>query len=104
MIPSLRGWHEKYAGEGLVVIGNHYPEFGYEQDMENLKNAIVDLNVPYAVVQDNEGTNWRAYKNRYWPTMYLIDKNGHIRYIHIGEGNYKETEQAIIELLADPEK
>ena len=102
MIPSLREWHTKYADDGLVVIGNHYPEFDYESKLDNLKSAVEELNIPYAVVQDNDGSNWRAYKNRYWPTMYLIDKNGQIRYVHIGEGNYADTEAAIVALLAEP--
>jgi hypothetical protein len=101
VIPSLREWHEKYSSEGLVVIGNHYPEFGYERDLDNLKAAIIDLDVPYAVAQDNDGATWRAYRNRYWPTLYLIDKTGHIRYVHIGEGWYEETEAAIQTLLAE---
>jgi hypothetical protein len=86
---------------GLVIIGNHYPEFEYERDLDNLKQAVLDLEVPYPVVQDNDGTNWQNYKNRYWPTLYLIDKSGHIRYVHIGEGSYIETEQAIQALLAE---
>jgi len=97
----LRGWHEKYAPEGLVVIGNHYPEFSYEEDLDNLKEAIVRLEVSYPVTQDNDGVTWRAYKNRYWPSLYLIDKRGHIRYRHIGEGRYEETEAAIQALLAE---
>ena len=101
MIPSLRGWHERYGPEGLVVIGNHYPEFGYEEDLDNLKEALVRLDVPYAVAQDNDGATWRAYNNRYWPTLYLIDKRGHIRYRHIGEGGYEFTERAIKSLLAE---
>lgn len=101
VIPSLRGWHEKYAAKGLVIIGNHYPEFSYEADLEKLKQAIIDLEVPYAVAQDNEGKTWQAYHNRYWPTLYLIDKKGHIRYVHIGEGRYAETETAIQALLAE---
>jgi hypothetical protein len=101
VIPSLRDWHEKYSGQGLVIIGNHFPEFDYEADLENLKQAIVDLDIPYAVAQDNEGVTWRAYNNRYWPTLYLIDKNGHLRYTHIGEGRYEETEEAIKSLLAE---
>jgi len=84
-----------------VVIGNHYPEFGYEEDLDNLKEAIVRLEVPYPVAQDNEGVTWRAYNNRYWPSLYLIDKRGHIRYQHIGEGRYEETEAAIQALLAE---
>ena len=102
MIPSLRGWHEKYAAQGLVLIGNHYPEFSYERDLQNLKQAVTDLGVPYAVVQDNEGVNWRSFNNRYWPTLYLIDKLGRLRYVHIGEGRYTETETAIQALLSEP--
>jgi thiol-disulfide isomerase/thioredoxin len=99
VIPSLREWHHDYSSQGLVVIGNHYPEFSYEHDLENLKQAVADLEVTYPVVQDNEGANWKAYNNKYWPAMYLIDKNGHIRYTHIGEGRYGETEAAIQALL-----
>lgn len=101
MIPSLREWHNTYAGDGLVVVGNHYPEFSHEEDLDNLKQAVSDLKIPYAVVQDNDGINWRAYQNRYWPTLYLIDKQGRLRYVHIGEGRYDETERAIRALLAE---
>jgi len=97
----LREWHNTYKDHGLVVIGNHYPEFSHEKDLENLKAAIIEMDVPYAVAQDNDGLTWRAYKNRYWPTLYLIDKRGHIRYTHIGEGAYTETEAAIQALLAE---
>lgn len=102
VIPSVRGWHEKYASQGLVVIGNHYPEFDYESKLDNLKQSLVDLNVPYAVVQDNAGTNWRAFNSHAWPSLYLIDKMGHIRYVHIGEGAYANTEAAIQALLNEP--
>ena len=102
MIPSLREWHNQYADQGLVVIGNHYPEFSFERDLDNLKEALVRLEVPYPVAQDNERKTWGAYNNRYWPTLYLIDKNGNIRYKHIGEGRYAETEAAILSLLAEP--
>ena len=85
----------------MVVIGNHYPEFNNERDLNNLKEALVRLDVPYPVAQDNDGETWRAYKNHYWPTLYLIDKWGRIRYKHIGEGAYAETELAIQTLLAE---
>jgi thiol-disulfide isomerase/thioredoxin len=101
IIPYVRQWHQTYASEGLVVIGNHYPEFSYEHDLGNLQAAMVRLDVPYAVAQDNDGATWRAYGNRYWPTIYLIDKRGHIRYTHIGEGGYDRTEQAIQALLRE---
>ena len=84
-----------------MVIGNHFPEFSYESELDNLKQAIQDLNIPYPVAQDNDGTTWRAFNNHYWPTMYLIDKKGHIRFVHIGEGRYDEIETAIQTLLAE---
>ena len=102
MIPSLREWYQKYGEEGLVVIGNHFPEYEYERDLDNLKGAITELKVTYPVVQDNDGVNWEAYNSLYWPTLYLIDKNGHIRYIHVGEGSYDEVEAAIRTLLEEP--
>jgi hypothetical protein len=98
----LSEWHRKYESQGLVIIGNHYPEFGYERQVENLTEAIQRLEIPYPVAQDNDGGTWRAYNNRYWPTLYLIDKHGDIRYRHIGEGSYRETEAAIQALLAEP--
>lgn len=97
----MREWHHTYKDQGLVVIGNHFPEFSYEHDLDNLKAAIIDLDLLYPVAQDNDGVTWRAYRNRYWPTLYLIDKWGNIRYTHIGEGAYEETESAILALLAE---
>ena len=101
VIPSLRTWYEKYSQDGLVVIGNHFPEFNYERDLNNLKDALQRLDVPYAVAQDNDGATWSAYHTRYWPTLFLIDKRGHLRYSHIGEGAYTETERAIQALLQE---
>ncbi len=101
-LPAVKGWHARYATEGLVVIGNHYPEFEYEADLANLRQAVVDLGITYPVLQDNTGDNFFAYRSRYWPTLYLIDKQGRLRYTHIGEGAYTETEQAIQTLLAEP--
>ncbi len=66
-----------------------------------MKKALAEYGIEYAVAQDNDGTTWRAYENRYWPTLYLIDKQGHIRYVHIGEGGYKETEENIKALLEE---
>ena len=94
-------WHERYNKSGLVIIANHFPEFTYEHDLDNLKKAIDDQHIAYIVTQDNLGINWKAYNNHYWPTLYLIDKSGDVRYKHIGEGAYKETEAAIKELLAE---
>ncbi len=100
-IPHLRTWHDTYSEQGLVVIGNHYPEFTYEHDLNNLKDALVRLDVPYPVIQDNSRETWSAYNNRFWPTLYLIDKQGRLRYRHIGEGRYAETESAIQALLSE---
>lgn len=102
VIPSLKEWDEKYRDQGLVIIGNHYPEFSFEEDLTNLQAAVAKNGIEYAVTQDNDGATWNAYKNRYWPALYLIDKNGRFRYIHIGEGRYHETESAIQTLLAEP--
>jgi len=99
VMPSLKDWHDKYADQGLVIIGNHFPEFNYEADLASLNDAVVRLGIEYPVVQDNDGSTWRAYQNHYWPTLYLIDKQGHIRYVHIGEGRYKETDENIQALL-----
>ena len=98
----MREWHTKYQDQGLVIIGNHYPEFSHEKDLDNLKEAVSELKITYPVAQDNDGETWRAYETRYWPTLYLIDKKGNIRYLHIGEGAYRETELAIQALLAEP--
>ena len=104
VMPSLKDWYARYKDEGLVIIGNHYPEFSYEKDLANLKDAIVQDDIQYPVAQDNDGATWRAYQNHYWPALYLIDKQGHIRYVHIGEGGYKETENNIQALLAETDE
>jgi thiol-disulfide isomerase/thioredoxin len=101
VIPSLRQWHAAYADQGLVIVANHFPEFGYEADLDSLKQAVARAGIEYAVAQDNDGATWRAYRNQYWPTLYLIDKRGRIRYVHIGEGAYEETERSIRALLAE---
>lgn len=99
--PYVQAWHTTYAEQGLVVIGNHFPEFSYERDIANLRDALPNLGITYAVTQDNEGDTWSAWANRYWPTIYLIDKQGRVRYTHIGEGGYSTTEAAIQTLLQE---
>jgi len=101
VIPSLKGWYGKYKDQGLVIIGNHFPEFDYEKQLANVKDAVANYGIEYPVAQDNNGTTWQAYKNNYWPALYLIDKQGHIRYVHIGEGQYAETEENIKALLQE---
>lgn len=100
-IPQLNAWYKTYSSQGLVIIGNHFPEFSVEADLGNLKQAVQELGIQYPVAQDNNGATWKAFKNQYWPTLYLIDKNGRIRYIRIGEGDYAKTEVAIKDLLAE---
>jgi len=97
----LREWHQKYAEDGLVIIGVHTPEFSYEKDINNVEEALVRLDVPYAVAIDNDWKTWRSYNNRYWPAKYIIDKAGNIRYIHIGEGAYQKQEEIIQALLVE---
>ena len=85
------------------MIGVHYPEFSYEEKLENVQEATVRLGIDYPVAIDNDGVTWRAYQQRYWPTRYIVDKQGHIRYKHIGEGAYEETETIIQLLMAEPD-
>ncbi|MDP3734778.1 MAG: thioredoxin family protein [Nanoarchaeota archaeon] len=100
-LPHLIAWDEKYRDEGLVIIGVHTPEFEFEKMTENVQNAIEKYGIRYPVVQDNNYATWAAYENRYWPHKYLIDSEGYVRYHHIGEGGYAETEMQIQELLKE---
>jgi len=99
--PHLKEWHKNYSDDGLVIVGVHSPEFRFERDIGNLKEAITSHGIEYPVVQDNDFRIWNAYNNQYWPSKYLIDKNGVIRYTHIGEGAYEETEDWIVRLLEE---
>ncbi|MBI4043848.1 MAG: redoxin domain-containing protein [Candidatus Diapherotrites archaeon] len=100
-LPYLKAWHEQYADKGLVIVGVHTPEFAFEEEYENVKAAVEKQGIEYAVVLDNEYATWRAYKNQYWPRKYLVDADGFIRYDHIGEGGYEETEKMIQKLLTE---
>lgn len=100
-LPYVESWHEKYAEDGLVIIGVHTPEFDFEKKRENVQAAVEKYGIKYAVAQDNDYETWRAYQNSYWPRKYLIDANGRIRYDRIGEGGYGETEAKIVELLSE---
>ncbi len=101
MVPQLRAWHEGYAAKGLTIVGVHSPEFFWEKPLAKVAAAVKDLAIPYPVVQDNDFAIWRRYGIRYWPTALLVDKQGIIRYHHIGEGAYEETEAMILRLLAE---
>ena len=97
--PFLRDWNQKYADQGLVIVGVHAPEFEFEKVKENVEEASVKHDLGWPIAQDNDFSTWRAYTNRAWPSKYLIDKDGLVRYAHVGEGAYNTTEQKIRELL-----
>ncbi len=98
-LPYVIGWHEKYKARGLVVVGVHTPEFGYERLTANVRRAIGRYGIGYPVAQDNAYATWKAYDNAYWPATYLVDHRGHIVLKHVGEGDYEETDRAIVALI-----
>ncbi|WP_100183408.1 thioredoxin family protein [Candidatus Nitrosotenuis aquarius] len=100
-LPYITAWDEKYSDQGLVIIGIHSPEFEFEKDINNVKRAVEKFGIKYPVVLDNDKKTWDAFENRYWPRKYLADDEGYIRYDHIGEGAYDETEMVIQELLEE---
>ncbi|MDX1901137.1 MAG: cytochrome c biogenesis protein DipZ [Gammaproteobacteria bacterium] len=98
-LPYLKEWYQKYHDKGLVIIGVHAPEFEFEKDLANVKNAVKRDNIPWPVALDNAYGTWRNYNNQYWPAHYLIDKKGYVVYQHFGEGDYDITESNIQKLL-----
>ena len=98
-LPYITAWDDKYADEGLLVVGVHSPEFEFEKDPDNVQMAIDKHGINYPVVLDNDMETWKAFENRYWPRKYIADHEGYIRYDHIGEGGYQETEKVIQQLL-----
>ena len=100
-IPYITTWDEKYRDEGLVIVGIHTPEFEFEKDKGNVLAAVQKFDINYPVVLDNEKEIWNAFQNKYWPRKYIADHDGYIRYDHIGEGAYKETEKIIQQLLQE---
>ena len=100
-LPYLVDWNQKYSDKGLVIVGVHSPEFEFEKNIDNVKQAVTRFGIKYPVLLDNDHETWNAYQNSYWPRKYLVDSDGYIRYDHIGEGGYAETENAIRSLLAE---
>jgi thiol-disulfide isomerase/thioredoxin len=98
-IPYLQGYWEQFKDQGLVIIGVHTPEFQHEHELANVQAAVERLGVRWPVVQDNDYQIWQAYHNRYWPHLYLIDKQGSVVFDHIGEGAYDEIERQIAAAL-----
>jgi hypothetical protein len=94
-LPYVRAWAQRYADDALVVVGVHAPEFGFEHEVDNVRRALGELDVPYPVVLDNDFAVWRSLDNHYWPAVYLHDRDGRVVFRHFGEGSYAETERAI---------
>jgi thiol-disulfide isomerase/thioredoxin len=100
-LPYVRAWAEKYRNHGVVVIGVHTPEFAFEHDIENVRRAAQDMRVEYPIAIDNDYAIWHAFTNHYWPALYLVDAQGHLRYHHFGEGQYEQSERILQQLLAE---
>ncbi len=100
-LPYMKAWAAKYKDAGLVVVGVHSPEFGFERDPANVKNAVSDLKIAYPIPIDSNRSIWSAFRNEYWPADYFIDAKGRIRYHHFGEGEYDKSERVIQTLLKE---
>ncbi len=100
-LPYVRAWAEKYKDQGLVVIGVHAPEFPFEKNVDNVRRAAKEMRVDYPIAIDNDYAIWRALRNQYWPALYLVDAQGRIRHHHFGEGDYKQSERRIQQLLSE---
>lgn len=100
-LPYVRAWASKYGPHGLVVVGVHTPEFPFEQDIENVRRALNQMNVRYPMAIDNDYAIWRAFRNQYWPALYFVDARGRFRDHHFGEGNYDGSERTVRKLLLE---
>jgi thiol-disulfide isomerase/thioredoxin len=100
-LPYVRAWAEKYRDHRVVVIGVHRPEFPFEHDLENVRRAAKDMRVEYPIAIDNDYAIWRAFENHYWPALYFVDAQGHIRYHQFGEGQYEQSEMIVQQLLTE---
>jgi cytochrome c biogenesis protein CcdA/thiol-disulfide isomerase/thioredoxin len=101
-LPHLKAWWRDYERRGLVIVGVHTPEFAFEGKTSNVREAVKQLGVTWPVALDDHYGTWKAYSNQYWPAEYLIDRTGHVRNAHFGEGEYGRTERLIRELLGEP--
>ncbi len=103
-LPYLSAWEERYRERGFVLVGAHAPEFGFEHNLENVRRATRELGIGYPVVIDNGFAIWRSFENHYWPAVYLVDREGELRFHHFGEGDYEQTGRAIQRLLGVEEE
>jgi thiol-disulfide isomerase/thioredoxin len=99
--PYVRAWAEKYKDQGLIVIGTHAPEFAFERNVDNVRQAAKDLQVGYPIAIDNDYAIWRAFRNQAWPALYFVDAQGRTRHHHLGEGDYEQSERFIQKLLTE---
>jgi thiol-disulfide isomerase/thioredoxin len=100
-LPYLRAWARRYHDQGLVVLGVHTPEFGFEHDPDNVRRAVADLGVEFPVAVDNDYAVWDAFDNHYWPALYFVDAQGQVRHHRFGEGDYQQSEMVLQQLLAE---
>src|SRR5215831_13834574 len=98
-LPYMKAWAAKYKDAGLVVIGVHAPEFGFEANLLNVKTAVSDLKITYPIPIDSNHSIWNSFRNEYWPADYFVDGKGRIRHHHFGEGDYVTSERVIKTLL-----
>ncbi|WP_207957142.1 thioredoxin family protein [Rubrobacter tropicus] len=100
-LPYVRAWAQKYGDQGLAVVGVHTPEFEFERNFDNVRRAAKDMRVEYPVAIDSDYAIWRAFDNRYWPALYFVDAQGHVRHHQFGEGEYEQSEMIVQRLLAE---
>src|SRR5215467_2098170 len=100
-LPTIKKWDTQYRKQGLTVIGVHTPELDIERNVDSLRHEIAGLGIEYPVVTDNDYSTWKAYQVEAWPTLFVLDKQGRVRWTHVGEGYYDETEAVIKKLLAE---
>ena len=102
-LPTVKKWDAQYRDKGLTIIGVHTPESDLERNVDDVRREVAALGIKYPVVTDNDYSTWKAYGVEAWPTLFLLDKQGRVRWTHVGEGAYDETEQVIKKLLVEEE-
>lgn len=103
-LPYVQAWAQKYKDKGLIVVGVHSPEFEFEKDVENVRQAVRAMKIDYPIAVDSDHSIWRAFENQYWPALYFVDAQGRVRHHHFGEGEYEQSEQVIQQLLGEAGK